>query len=507
MKLKPRQSAALRAIRAALHAGQRRQLVCLPTGVGKTVLACHAAARFRSTLFLCHREELLRQTGATMQAVAPDVAQGIIAPGQHELAPFTTGMIQTVHRRLDRLDPDAFDLVIIDEAHHAAAKTWRQVADHFRPRLRLGLSATPERLDGAPLSDLFDNITYSMSLAEAVAEGYLAPPRCVVVHTRASLKDVRKTCGDFNERDLQTALDHPARNALVVRKYREHAEGRKALVFAAGVYHAIHLAEALQAEGVRAAAVWGDDPDRAAKLAMLTDGRLNVLCNAQVLTEGFDEPSLGAVLLARPTQSRGLFAQMIGRGLRLHPGKADCLLLDFVDSASRHPLLTAWRFFGRPGDPHAERVLDPLAANDREERLLAAQAKAAELFGGRIELDAVDRLLDLLKPPPDVPGFAVGSAWWHREPATEKQLAMLAGHGYDIVTNDWTRGQAAAVIGALPASAAQINLLLAQGYDVLTADWTREQAGRALEAAKAQTPNWTLVNRARPAGRRMGVCV
>lgn len=501
MNLKPRQRAAFVAIFAALRSGQRRQLVCLPTGVGKTVLAAHVAREFSRTLFLVHREELLRQTRATMTAVSPDGEQGVIGPDAHAVAPFTVGMVQTVYRRLGRLDPSAFDLVIVDEAHHAAAKTWRSVTDHFRPRLRLGLSATPERLDGAPLSDLFDSIVYQMTIKEAVSEGYLTAPRCVQVHTRASLAGVRKTAGDFSEGDLQKALDNPTRNALVARKYREHAEGRKALLFAAGVDHAIHLAEAFEAEGVRAAAVWGDDPDRAEKVAALASGRLDVLSNAQVLTEGFDDPGLGAILLARPTQSRVLFAQMVGRGLRLHPGKATCLLLDFADVAGKHPLLTAWQFFGRPGEPGDGIERDPLTPTSREERARAAQAKAGRLFGGSIELRAVDRLLNILRAPPEVSSFEIGSAWWHHEPASEKQMAMLAGYGYDVAGNDWTKGQAAAVIGQLPASENQIRLLLAMGFDVLTTDWTREQASRALDGAKRRAPDWALLAQVSPQRR------
>ncbi|MBK8753004.1 MAG: DEAD/DEAH box helicase family protein [Candidatus Competibacteraceae bacterium] len=121
----------------------------MPTGVGKTALACHVACNHQSTLFLCHRQELLAQTAATMKRIAPDFEHGFIRPGEHRIEPegFTIGMIQTVYNRLDRLNPDAFDCVIIDECHHAASRTWRTVLDHFQPRLRLGLTATPERLD------------------------------------------------------------------------------------------------------------------------------------------------------------------------------------------------------------------------------------------------------------------------------------------------------------------------------------------------------------------------
>jgi len=309
------------------------------------------------------------------------------------------------------------------------------------------------------------------------------------VRTRVSLAGVHETGGDFREDDLQRALDTPARNALVVERYQRHAAGRKAICFTAGVAHARTLAAAFQQAGIPADAVAGDDPARAAKLTALAEGRLTVVCNAQLLCEGFDEPSLGAVILARPTQSRTLFAQMIGRGLRLCRGKTNCVILDFADTATSHLLMSAWRFFGQPGEPRDDQVFNPLVPSERAARRRAAQRRATELFGGDLELDAIDRWLDLLKPPPTVPTFAVGSAAWHHNPATAKQVVTLASCGYDA--NDWTCGQAAAVIVRLPASPKQLNLLLAQGFDVLSCDWTREQASRALAGVIGQTPDWS----------------
>jgi hypothetical protein len=180
---------------------------------------------------------------------------------------------------------------------------------------------------------------------------------------------------------------------------------------------------------------------------------------------------------------------MIGRGLRLCRGKADCVILDFADTATSHLLMSAWRFFGQSGEPRDDQIFSPLVPSEREARRLAAQRRAAELFGVSLALDAVDRWLDLLTPPPAMPTFAVGSAAWHHNPVTAKQLARLGSCGYDA--NDWTCGQAAAVISGLPASPKQLKLLLAQGFDVLCHDWTREQASQALAEVKTQTPDWS----------------
>lgn len=489
MPLLPRQLEAHDAILTGLGRGITRQLIALPTGTGKTVLACHVSRQFPSTLFFVHREELVAQTLATLRRIDPSIAVGSIRPGHHELAPFTVGMIQTVHQRLDRLDPEAFELVVIDEAHHASARTWRTVADHFRPRLRLGLSATPERADGAPLCNLFDAVIYQWSLAEAVAEGALATPRCIQVLTDADLRDVRVLAGDFNEGDLQRVLNTPARNALVVQSCLKHAPGRRVLGFTAGVGHAQALSAAFQSAGVAADWVSGADPDRAAKIARFKAGELQVLTNAQVLTEGFDDPGIGAVLLARPTQSRPLFVQMIGRGLRRCEGKTDCVFLDFVDTAPRHNLTTAWEFFGR-GAGGVARKGQP--APEQARVVEQARARAEAIRGGPVERIVVERLIDLLQEPPVIKPFKYGKADWHYAPVTDPQRTVLQDHGYDLEISDWTRGQASAVIGSLPATPKQERLLLALGYDVLTCCWTRTQAEKAIKKAekKGVKPDW-----------------
>lgn len=467
LPLKPRQQAAHDAVFERLSQGIGRQLVALPTGVGKTVLACHIARQFPRALFLCHREELIGQTARTMARIDPDRTQGVIGPDAHQIAAFTVGMIQTVHRRLDRIDPGTFDLLIIDEAHHAAARTWRQVADHFTPRLRLGLSATPERADGAPLSNLFDEVTYSMTVAEAVAEGLLVEPTCLLCRSPADLSTARSLGGDLNEGDLQELVNTPGRNAYIVEKYQEHAAERRAVCFTAGVQHAQDLADAFQSAGISADWVSGGDPARAEKVERFAAGGFQVLCNAMILTEGWDDPGVEAVLLARPTKARTLYAQMVGRGLRLADGKRDCLIVDFVDNAGRHRLMAGWRFFGHPVPPEDETPTSLSGGGARPQLVAATPVE-------------IQRFVNLLAPPEVT--FDYGEHEWHYAPATDKQLMMLAANGYDTANTDWTRGQASQVIGNLPASNRQLWLLNASGYDT-AAPWTRQQAGAALDAA------------------------
>lgn len=465
MKLKPRQQEAFDAVFAALDRGVDRQLIHLPTGVGKTVLGCHIAARFDRVLFLAHRQELVAQTAGTMTRVDPAREVGFIMQGQHSIAPFTVGMIPSVHRRLERIDPDAFDLVVIDECHHACSKTYRAVADHFNHRLRLGLSATPERMDGSDLSHLFTEITYSMSVGDAVAEGLLVKPVARQCLTSCSLDRVRTVAGDLNEGDLAVAVDVPERNRFIVEKYREHAQYRRAIAFTVNIAHATHLAAAFNEAGVVADWIAGDSPDRAEKLARFARGEIQVLASCMVLTEGFDDCGISAVLLCRPTKSRPLFAQMIGRGLRLAEGKADCVVLDFVDVAGQHSLASAWRFLGHTQPPGSDEPQGMANPQDRVARVAAVD---------------LERQIDLLLPPPELPTF---TGRWQYEPATEKQLAFLARLGYDMEA-DYSKGGAAQIISGHPASSHLLRRLQDLGYDV-SVPWTYGQAQKAFDASKA----------------------
>jgi len=470
MELKPHQVAAHDAIFSRLSEGVDSQLCALPTGTGKTFLACEVSRSFQRTLFCCHREELVRQTAETMNRVYPALPIGFIAPGLHEIdAPFVVAMIQTLHRRKEKIPQDHFDLVVIDEAHHGMARTWRETAEHFTPRLRLGLSATPERLDGSDLSNLFSEISYEMTVAQAINQNYLVPVLARQCLTSCSLAKVRTTAGDFNEKDLSAAIDCQERNRFIVEKYREHAPGRKAVAFCVSIAHAQHIAEAFQEAGITADWLAGNSPDRQEKLQRFASGEIRVLASCQVLTEGFDDKTVDCVLLCRPTKSRSLFAQMIGRGLRLAEGKQDCLVLDFIDVSGKHSLATAWRFLGYPRQPKDN---EPLSSAEGEKKARESRVIAVDL----------EREINLLLPPPEIP-ITFGSHQWHYEPATEKQIAYLDSLGYDVVNGDYSKGQAAAIIGNHPAASWQLEKLAKLGYDI-SVPWTRAQFFKALEKSK-----------------------
>ena len=236
IQLKPHQVAARTAILDRLDQGVTSQLCALPTGTGKTYLAISVSQEFQRTLFIAHRAELIQQTVAAVERIAPDRQVGYVVQGRHEVdAPFVVAMVQTLANRLEKIPPDWFDLVVIDEAHHSSAKTYRTIADHFTPKLRLGLSASPERTDGADLSNLFSEISYQLSLAEAIESGYLVKPVARQCLTSCLLSGVKSLGGDLNERDLSVAVDVPERNTFIVEKYQEHAPGRRAIAFSVDI--------------------------------------------------------------------------------------------------------------------------------------------------------------------------------------------------------------------------------------------------------------------------------
>lgn len=247
---------------------------------------------------------------------------------------------------------------VAHNCHHAAAQSYRSVIEHFQAGepggpLLLGVTATPFRADGADLSKVFDKIVYSLDLPAAIEQGYLVDIRAIAVETTIELDGVAATRDDFRAGELADAVNTPGRNAKIVKAYLEKALGRKAVVFCAGVQHSKDLTDAFLSAGIEAEHVDGTTPSeiRAALLARLRSGETEVVCNVGVLTEGFDEPTLECVILARPTKSGVLYAQMLGRGTRLSPdtGKKDLLVIDVADLSSKHTLVNAAALFGIPG--------------------------------------------------------------------------------------------------------------------------------------------------------------
>jgi superfamily II DNA or RNA helicase len=359
--LRPYQRAAIDAVLAARRAGKRRLLVHLPTGAGKTVIFSHLAGLARrQVLVLAHREELLTQAREKLERALGGTGVVAIERGALKAPPGAKVLvcsIRSLHEeRLARVMRDRdLGLVIYDECHHAAAddnlRVLRQlgVFDAAFTGTLLGFTATTSRGDGQGLDGVFEEIVYSRALPELIDDGYLSRLRGFRISTTADLRQLSSTGLDFDEEQLAEAVDIEERNALVARAIQELARDRRTIAFCVTVQHARHLAHALNALGVPAGIVHGAMPGEARARALLDfrEGRVTVLTNVGVLTEGFDDPGVSCIAMARPTRSEGLYAQCVGRGTRLHPGKTDCLILDFVD-LTELSLCTLPSLFGAP---------------------------------------------------------------------------------------------------------------------------------------------------------------
>jgi ATP-dependent helicase IRC3 len=362
-ELRPYQREAIDAVLAARRAGIKRMVVCLPTGAGKTVIFSHLARLAKKqVLVLAHREELLGQAKDKLERALEGTSVVALERGSERAAGdarVLVASLRSLHEeRLARvLEGRDLGLVIYDECHHAAAddnlRVLRQLGAFERAweGTLLGFTATTARGDGKGLDQVFERIVYEKTLPDLVDAGYLAPLKGFRINTAADLTRITSGGADFPDEDLAEAVDIEERNALVACSIQELARDRRTIAFCVTVNHARNLSRALNAVGVPAGIVHGamNAADRAKALAEFRAGRIQVIANVAVLTEGFDDPGVSCIAMARPTRSEGLYAQCVGRGTRLAEGKRDCLILDFVD-VSNLSLCSLPSLFGCPRD-------------------------------------------------------------------------------------------------------------------------------------------------------------
>ena len=394
------------AMSAICSTKSRRALVSAATGTGKGSLIAAFAVRVfhlnKRLLFLVHRDELIDDVMARAKAAYPGIDAGKVkGPFNQYDRQIVFASVQTLRgRRLT--DLEHFDYVVTDEAHHAIAPSYLAIYQHVEsvnPKWRhIGFTATPFRYGGfgktAGLGKAFDQLVYEYPLAKAIEDGALAPLRGVAVETHLDLAGVDPD----NVDRLVKIVDTPSRNQIVAEKYLELAAGKQAICFSVTIEHAAHLAQAFVKAGVNAEVVWGTDPNRAEKIARYKEGKTRVLCNCELLTEGFDAPQTEAVILVRPTGSIGLYSQMVGRVTRLHPGKTEGLVIDFVGNAAKYPLVRL-SDLTTPEDP-----------STGEGREIGTFEKVEELLSPPVAIGAEHASVDLFaRPNSTFYGYARGA--------------------------------------------------------------------------------------------------
>jgi DNA repair protein RadD len=367
-----------------------RVLYVLPTGAGKTVVASaiieRAVEAGKRVIVLIHRREIMRQTSLKMP-----VEHGIIQSGLtlDLVYPVQIASIQTLSTRLraGKISLPAADLIVVDEAHHIAAQTWRKTVEAIVeacPHARvLGLTATPCRGDGRGLGNHFDVIVEGPQIPELIELKHLVPT-IYFAPSVPDLKGVKTSAGDYQINQLSDRMNRDDLVGDIVTQWHRHGQRRKTLVFCVDVAHSIHVRDEFIKAGVRAEHLDGGTPkpDRDAILARLESGETEVVTNVMVLTEGYDCPAISCITLARPTKQMGLFRQMAGRGLRPAPGKRDLILLDHSGAVFRHGLLEDRIDWTLRTDKRAQNPKHEKRSREATSRLLECSQCAAIRTGG-----------------------------------------------------------------------------------------------------------------------------
>jgi superfamily II DNA or RNA helicase/HKD family nuclease/SAM-dependent methyltransferase len=331
------QTEALDALYESRAAGYRRGLVVLATGMGKTWLAAFDAAGFgaKRILFVAHREEILNQAAATFLRILSGKRVGYFTGrGRDVHVDVLCASIQSIGKQesLRTFSPDHFDYVVVDEFHHASAGTYRRLLQHFSPRFLLGLTATPERTDQSDILSLCDdNLVYSCNLFRGIEAGLLAPFHYYGIQDdTVDYREIPWRNGRFDPEHLSSRLATLARSRHALKEWRSKAQ-RRTLAFCVSKAHADFMAEQFRREGIDAAAVYSDSAlGRAQALEMLSDARLQVVFSVDLFNEGVDLPVVDTIMMLRPTESKVLFLQQLGRGLRRSEGKQQLVVLDFI---------------------------------------------------------------------------------------------------------------------------------------------------------------------------------
>ncbi len=506
------QTLAAEAVKNALLRTIKRCLVVMPGGTGKSLAAVNIIKDYKRKLWITHEESLLEQSAIallvelelmpdhilietisdhgglismlrypkkckSLTAIMISKQIGLVKADMIDwMKPIVMASAQSLYKHLDKIPRDHFDAIVVDEADLFLSKTFREPLEYFTYDLLLGLTATPYRLDGLLLDDIFDELVYEYKIEQAIADGYLTELNAIVIKSSINLDKVHTSAGDFKINELQEAVNTPERNNLIVSKYLEYCSGQQFICFGVDTQHVIDLNEAFREKGIYTEYVVSDktlisESERKRISSGYKKGEIIGLVNITIYAVGYDAPNTGCVIMGRPTKSKRLFLQSLFRVTRLKDAEFVAkfgqigTILDVVDGTSKHKLINTHELDKEL--PIEDRVF---LSRKNKDRLLKAKQDRMMAVANR-EKDVKVKLYEL-------PKVKLIFSQKYSEPATEGQLKVLERLEYDIVNNSYNKFQCAQIIGDQPASQEEVNNLISAGYNV-SRGVTRTEAMKA----------------------------
>lgn len=520
--LRPYQEEARHAVFNEWNSDNRRTLLVLATGTGKTVIFSKiiedCVKNGDKCLILAHRGELLEQAADKMRKLtgmgcALEKANSSCLDAENLWYPVVLGSVQTVQqpKRLEQFSRDYFQTIVVDEAHHSLSEGYKRVLEYFNEAKVLGVTATPDRGDRQSLGEIYQSIAYEYSLPRAIKDGYLCRIKAQTIPLELDMTQVKTQAGDYSLSSIGTALDPYLEQ--IATEMETYCKGRKTIVFLPLIATSQKFCTMLNEHGFRAVEVNGMSEDRAEILKDFQHGKYDVICNSMLLTEGFDEPSIDCVVCLRPTKVRSLFSQIIGRGTRLYPGKDHLLLLDFLWLSQKLELCRPADLIATKADvrermiKNAEdgEVMDIEEAMEQAESDVMAEREeklAKELEAMRKKKRAlVDPLqYEMSIQDKDLSNY-VPNIGWEMAPPTEKQIKALEKFGIysDAVE---CSGKASLILDKLRkrreegmTTPKQIRLLERYGF-VHVGEWSFESATKMI--SRIAMNSWRVPRDIRP---------
>lgn len=517
MQLREYQVESKQAVFDQWGAGVKSTLLILPTGCGKTIVFSSIIEtlvnNWKRVLVLAHRSELLDQARDKLYKMT-GIKCSLEKAGStclNEYYPVTVGSVQTLQnkKRLEKIPSDYFDVVIIDEAHHAITPAYKRILAHFENAYVLGVTATPDRGDKKALSEVFETVAYEYSMVQAIHSSYLCPITAQTIPLSIDLSKAKVSMGDITLQSAGSAIEPYLEQ--IADEMINRCRNRKTVVFLPLVALSKRFRDILNKKGFRACEVNGESEDRETILKDFESGKYNVICNAMLLTEGWDCPSVDCVIVLRPTKIRSLYCQMIGRGTRLSPNKKNLLVLDFLWLSQKLDLCRPINLVSDKKEVTERAVKDTEGgeevdllqlADDVEKELKAdAEQQRAEKLAEEIEKvktrkgRTFDPLQFALSIDDDVLAEYTPVSGWELEEPTEKQIRALANYGFDA-SQITTKGFACKLLDKLEtrnrlglSTAKQINILKKYGF-MNVGEWTKEQATKVI--SRIASCGWRL---------------